>query len=254
MSIDGVKALLDHAAGSATVPDDLVRRVVIGSHRRLRHRRILGVSLAAVVATASGGMAAVSWVDRGPAKTTVASTVGDPLLDRLNREEGRQFTVADLIFAGRLGQEYIVVVKRPANASEAEYGGKAAAVWAAPASGKPDPKAPYSGTAFRVQTDYLSYDFGCRNSDRVCAQMGKSPRGFAIVRQSSDGKFFVLATVPRGRSISVTTAEGTTTHFGDRAAAEVRTIKPWDLIIRVTREDGEQYELQLPPGGVVGPR
>lgn len=226
--------LMERATEDTQLPAGLTDRVFAGARARSRRRR---AGVAGLVLATACGAALVVALNLGPASApqTSATVAVQPATDPLTRLAAQLGRPVDPLVYGEAGSESLVILRREANEDERKAGGKAAEMWAAP-----------QGQPFTLVSDYLSYDFGCAQGDKVCEELRPSGLGFAAVRVTPQGRAFVLVALPAGRTARVAGVTVPTS-----GVVEVSAAKPWEIEITVSAADGRSYVLPLPPGGVV---
>lgn len=230
-----VKVIMDRAAGMGELPVGLVDRVISGARTR-RRRRIAGASGTLAVL----GVAGFLWLPLGgggeqepPTQSVLAQD-----LDQLSEAMGAPVPADRVLAAADTGAESVVALRR----ESAPAGEKAAEVWIA-----------RDGQPYRMVSDFLSYDSGCMDGDKVCAEVLPTGLGMYLVRQSADGRAIVLATAPDGRRVEIVTRNGPVAPVAAQRGVmtEIPAAEANEVRVRAYLPDGRSYFLPTAPGAVI---
>ncbi len=246
MTDEDLTALLDRAAGPGDLAADVPARAELRGRTLLRRRRIAtaAAGLAVAAALVTTGAALMSFTAPRPPDTAAASGTAvapapaDPVLDAFRAERDAKH----VLLAGEKGRHRVVVQQRPAHTAEAAVGGKAARIFVST-----------DGGPFQLVSNYISYDATCRTGDQVCASI--SPlTGLFVVVPVDNGRMLAVTVVPDGFTLL-----GFRTDAGQWVPAagtltELDATKPWAFHARAATPDGRQYDIPLPPGGVIDKR
>ncbi|GAA0797495.1 hypothetical protein [Spirilliplanes yamanashiensis] len=232
MRDDDVRALLDRAAGPGDLPPDLAGTVVTAARAR-RRRRVAVAAVAAVLAVAGGVTAALR--PGGAPAPGPASVLAPADQELLEAGVGSPVPAERIVAAGRAGDESIVALDRPPGEGRS---GKVAEVWVS-----------RGGRPYELLRDHLVYDGGCLTGDAVCAEVAPTGLGMYLVRKR-DGRVFVLAQAPAGRTVAVDGRPAGPAPHG--VVVPVEAADPWEVQVHVVLPDGRRYRLPPQPGIVLG--